>query len=597
MQRPPRTALSKLWALMEPRERKMAVPVVGMMFLSGLASVAMVGAVMPFLYVLSHPESIAANAWLQWLRGFVASDEALMYALGVFAMGAILMGSALGMVRVYVVARYTGMRAFALSNKMLRLFLAQPYADVSAIPLASASRRVNSETTEAIGGYMIPLGEALASAIAAASMIAFLLWFNPLVTLVLIGMFVLLYGVIHGVFRPRLRAAGAARVAASTQRFHTFNESVRCFRELRMSAREGVFRAQFEAATRRESGARISAEVLSKTPRYLMQTAFFLAVVGSAMVLLAFGGGAGDALTTHLPTVGVFMLAGQRMLPEIQNLFGAVSQMAYGAPSVHAVHAAYTEMSGKVLPHVPAAPIGLARCIELRGVAHRYPDREEGALHAVDLTIPKGQKLGLVGPSGSGKSTLISILMGLVPPSEGEVVVDGVPLGPNPVGWRLSVAQVPQEVVLIAGTVRENVALGEGAKDVDRQRVQDALRAAHLEPFVDSLPQGMDTDVMTGVASLSGGQRQRLGLARAFYRQADVLVLDEATSALDDATEAAILSEIEAATEGKTVVSVAHRLGTLRGCDRIVALDAGRVVFDGDWEAFRSWKAAQDHMA
>ena len=157
-------------------------------------------------------------------------------------------------------------------------------------------------------------------------------------------------------------------------------------------------------------------------------------------------------------------------------------------------------------------------------------------------------------------------------------------------GWRLSVAQVPQEVVLVAGSVCANIALGEDPASVDTERVWSALASAKMADFVRSLPQGLDTHVMTGIASLSGGQRQRLGLARAFYRQADVLVLDEATSALDDATEAAILAEIEAATEGKTVISVAHRLGTLRGCDRIVALDAGRIVFDGDWDAFRAWK-------
>lgn len=590
MSRFSQTALSKMWELLEPRERKMAWPVVAMMFLSALASVGMVGAILPFLYVLSHPEVFATSPLLQRLVGWTGGTTQAMYALGGFAMLAVALAVSLGMLRVYMVSRYTGMRAFALSNKMLTLLIRQPYADTSALSLAAASRRVNLDPGEAIANYMMPLGEAMASFIAACAMLAFLVWFNVSVTVVLVGMFVILYTSIHVFVRPRLRAAGQARIAANSQRSHTFNELIRCFREVRMSAHEEVFCARFQSAARDEAQTRVKAEVLSKIPRYAMQATFFLSVVGAAMLLLAFGGGPGEALTKHIPTVGVFMLAGQRMMPEIQNLFSAVSQMSYGAPTVHAVHAAHAEMRAKVMVFEESPAVRLGRSIEVVDVHHRYPDRDVGALQGVSLVVPKGQKLGLVGASGSGKSTLVSIMMGLVPPTEGLVSVDGAALGDNPVGWRLSVAQVPQDVVLVSGSVRANVALGEEPASVDEDRLWRALRAAHLDSFVEGLPLGLDTDVMTGVASISGGQRQRLGLARAFYRDADVLVLDEATSALDEATEASILAEVEAATEGKTVISVAHRLGTLRGCDRIVALDQGRIVFDGDWEAFRSWK-------
>jgi ABC-type multidrug transport system fused ATPase/permease subunit len=587
-----RSALSKIWELMGARERKMAIPVVALMFLSSLSSVAMVGTVIPFLYVLAHPEIITTDPRLVWLRGLVSDDVHVAFVLGGVAILAILLSALIGMAKVYSVSRYASMRAFSLSTRMLQLQLHQPYINAVSTPLSITSRRVIREPNEAVSGYLMPLGEAFASAITACGMLIFLLWFDPIITVALVLLFGCVYTVIHRVTKPRLIAAGERRIDASTRRGHTFNEAIRCFREVRMSAQEADFHTRFSAATRDETQTRIAVEILSKTPRYIMQAVFFIAVVASAMVLVYSGGLSGANLTAYLPTVGVFMLAGQRTLPEIQNFFGALGRMASGSASVHSVYAAHQELLASALPVVEAQPLPLSVGLELDAVCHVYPDREGGALHGVSLSIPKGQKLGLVGPSGSGKSTLVAVVMGLMPPSSGRVLVDGVALDDNPVGWRLSVAQVPQEVVLVAGSVRANVALGEDPKRADEARVRAALHAARLDTFVEGLPQGLDTDVMTGLASLSGGQRQRLGLARAFYRNADVLVLDEATSALDEATEAAILAEMEAATKDKTVISVAHRLGTLRGCDRIVALDEGRVVFDGDWEEFRAWKAS-----
>jgi ATP-binding cassette, subfamily B, bacterial PglK len=584
------SALSKMWALMEPRERKMAIPVLLLMLASGFASVAMVGAVIGLLYVAAHTDLLTSDPRLLWLRGFVSSEEQVLYVLGGATVLMVVLSTVLGILKIYVMSRYTAMRAFSLSSRMLKLQLHQPYADVAATTLSTSSRRVIREPNEAVVGYLMPLGEAVASAISVVAMLVFLLWFNWLVTVVLVGLFGCVYGGVYALTRSRLRRAGDARIAAASVRSQTFNEVMRCFREVRMSAQEEDFHARFKAATGLEFRSRITVEVLSKFPRYVMQAVIF-AVVGMAAVALVVQGGVdGALLISYLPTVGLFMLAGRRMIPDVQNVFSAVGRMIYNTPSVHAVHDAHTLLVSRALTSTPAPSMGLRTDIVLDNISHVYPDRDTGALDGLSLTIPKGQRLGLVGPSGSGKSTLVSILMGLMPPSHGQIRVDGVPLGDNPVGWRLSVAQVPQDVVLVVGTVRANVALGEDAGKVDDARVRAALRAAHLESLVDALPEGLDTGVMSGMVALSGGQRQRLGLARAFYRNADVLVLDEATSALDEATEAAILSEIDAATEGKTVISVAHRLGTLRNCDRIVALDAGRIVFDGDWPAFRAWK-------
>lgn len=570
----------------------MAIPVVLVMLLSAVSSVAMVGSMLPFLYALTSPETLLGNPYAARLHAWLGGDRPFLLFLGGGVLLMIVVANVLGVARAYVVARYASMRAYGLSQRMLGLQVRQPYTVLSGQTLAVAARRVIVDSNDAVNTFLVPLAEGLAGAISVFVMLVFLAFFNPAATSTLVVFFALMYGLIAATTRARLQLVGKERAAASTQRNHTFNEMMRCIRDVRMSTKEDAFRSRFEGAAKTEAHAFVAFATLSVVPRYIIQSIFFGGIVALCLVLFAVEDKTSATLASLIPTIGIFVFAGQRLIPEVQAVFGAMSKMSYGSSIVHALVANHAEMERLALPLVgEQKPWGLRDSIVFENVGHVYPDRDGQALTSVDLTIPCGQKIGLVGPSGSGKSTLASILMGLIPPSSGRVLVDGRDLGANPAGWRLSVAQVPQDVVLVAGSVRSNIALGEDPGGVDTDRVWAALSAARMAGFVETLPQGLDTDVMTGIASLSGGQRQRLGIARAFYRNADVLVLDEATSALDDATEAAILSEIDAATEGKTVISVAHRLGTLRGCDRIVALDQGRVVFDGDWEAFRAWKA------
>jgi ATP-binding cassette subfamily B protein len=218
------------------------------------------------------------------------------------------------------------------------------------------------------------------------------------------------------------------------------------------------------------------------------------------------------------------------------------------------------------------------------GLGFEYDPETGEVLHDVNMTIPRGARVGLIGKTGSGKSTLTDLLMGLLQPTCGSILVDGVPLSEeNIIAWQREIAHVPQHIFLIDSSILENVAFGVPRKKIDRERVREACRLAQLDEFIQTLPEGYDTFIGEWGTRLSGGQRQRVGIARALYKEASVLILDEATSALDDATEESVVEALDELRGDYTVVMIAHRLTTLRHCDIVYRLANGRIEEQGSF--------------
>ncbi|HEX5748972.1 MAG TPA: ABC transporter ATP-binding protein [Archangium sp.] len=271
-----------------------------------------------------------------------------------------------------------------------------------------------------------------------------------------------------------------------------------------------------------------------------------------------------------------FLAAVLLLYQPVKSLSGTLSQVIIGMVAAERLFAV---ADAPVPPDEGAEAGPLTQALTLEGMRATYPDGRE-ALRGVDLTVPAGARVALVGASGAGKTTLFSVLLGFVPPSGGSVTWDGTPLSRlKPSSVRAQMAWVPQEPVLFSGSVRHNLLLGR--PEATDAELWEALRLAHAEDFVGALPGGLDEPVGERGARLSGGQRQRLALARAFLRRPSVLLLDEPTSALDARSEAAVGAGLAELMKGRTVLVIAHRLSTVRDADLIVVLEAGRVVEAG----------------
>lgn len=333
----------------------------------------------------------------------------------------------------------------------------------------------------------------------------------------------------------------------------------------------------------REKAARSRSNIrfLATVPKFVID----MALIGGFVLIGTvgfFSGGIGAAMSS----VAIFALAGFKMVPALTTIQGQVTLVQSTLPYTELVMADIREAAdfrdnAEKLGKTPIT--GEPKMLELRDVEFTYPGVDTPAITNIDLTLPLGSSVGVVGQSGAGKSTLIDIFLGLLVPSSGSMTLDGVPLEDVLADWRKRVGYVPQEVAIFDGTVAQNVALSWGS-EVDEDRVRTSLARAQLLETVDSRPEGIHGRVGERGGSLSGGQRQRLGIARALYMDPLVLVLDEATSALDTATEAAVATAISELQGDVTVISVAHRLSTIRDCDQVFFMSEGTIETRGTFD-------------
>jgi ATP-binding cassette subfamily B protein len=322
----------------------------------------------------------------------------------------------------------------------------------------------------------------------------------------------------------------------------------------------------------RRSSANIA--IIGGAPRYVVEALGMLLIGTMAYAMAGRPGG----MQAAVPVLGALALGAQRILPLLQQVYHSLTSLRGGKALLSDALELLAQPMPAKTPAFAAAPLPFRRSITLNQLHFRYGKELPCILNGVDLEIPRGCRLGLVGTTGSGKSTLLDILMGLIPPTDGTLAVDGVVIDEtNQRAWQARIAHVPQSIYLADSSIAENIAFGIPQEEIDFARVREAAARAQIAASIESWKDGYDTFVGERGVRLSGGQRQRIGIARALYKNAEVIIFDEATSALDGGTEDALMTAIDGLDKDLTLVMVAHRLTTLRGCDRIIKMSDGRI--------------------
>ncbi len=559
----------KILAVLPSRLQRMLLALALLMMVGAVAEVVSLGAIVPFLTVLVDPQAAGRFPVIgAWLSTMPLLEQRLWVGGGfLVALGA---AAVMRIVLLSTNIRFSHAAGFALARTAFAKTMSQPYdwhTQHNSSEHITNLERVNSFVGRNIGPMLN-----LVTALVLGGGILLLLFLTQ--TEIMLGLLLGVsgfYALVVRITRSRLLSNGQIINRAARERVRVLQESLGGIRDVILDNSFEVQQRRFE---REEMAARSSMrqnEWISQLPRYLLE---FIGMAAIVMVATSMAAAQKDGALT---TLGLIAFGSQKLLPLSQQIYYAWGTLKTAGPARADV------MKIMALPEhqnsIEKDSLFFESNLELSEVSYSYRGHKKKVLKNINLQITRGARIGFVGPSGGGKSTLIDLIMGLLTPSSGEMRVDGVPLTPHNIAqWRKRVAHVPQSIYLIDSSVRENIAFGVAPDQIDEDLIQHCIAMGQLTETVAALPTGLDTIIGERGVLLSGGQRQRIGIARALYRQADILVLDEATSALDNATEQRVISALRNIGSDVTVLMVAHRLTTLAQCDQIIHIENGSIT-------------------
>jgi ATP-binding cassette, subfamily B, bacterial PglK len=566
----------RMLAALTPQLRRRMLWMAPMGVLGGLAELVSIGAVVPFFYAIVEPAQILSFPVLgdvlaavgvdgpdQVLWPMTAMFVAVLLLAGLARFGLLFLSTRLA----YDAGLEIGQRAFA--RAISRPYLAQVQSNSAGV-LASITN-VNNVVYQMIA----PLLNGVTGAVVAVFVVLGLVlveWrIAAMATLTVGGSYLIISFAVKAIDR-RLRSRMAVGLR---RRVEIVQESLGGIRDVILDQSQQAYSEKFnhnEKLLRRAENASLLA---SSSPRLMVETAAMLAIIGIAVITAQSPSG----LTAAMPTLAALALGAQRLLPSMQLAFVGWSQTLTAKSYVDKILDLIELPDEIAKPASSIEPIAFKSSIRIDGVSFRYSGQAAPAIDAVSFEIPKGSRVAFVGRTGSGKSTMMDLLLGLLPPSQGAILIDGVALDASTIpSWQRNIAHVPQSIFLTDASVAENIAFGADAAAIDMDRVRAAARMARIADFIEAQPEGYGMPVGERGVRLSGGQRQRIGIARALYKNASVLVFDEATSALDTGTEASVMEAIEALSSELTVIMITHRMSTARFCDSVLRFEDGKLA-------------------
>ncbi len=576
--------LNRLRPLFSRRDKLMYGVMLLLMVGGALLEVVGIGAVPAFIATLATPDEVRALPYV----------GPILSALGIDTPTELVIWGALGLVVIFAIrtsylimltylqVRMTEHHRVRIAKKLFAAYMYAPYEFHLMRNTAELLRNVDAETKSIVTGIINPILTITLNGMMALCIVVLLVVATPssgLVAIVVIGGGSWLF--LRSI-RARMRAYGEEARTERKRAIQTVNQGLGGLQDARVLGAEEAMIEAFNMSNTRYAKFDRFRLFIGQLSSPLLE---FIAVAGLMLVALTMVL-AGMELQSMVPVLGLFGAAIVRLRASMGTLLGRASQFSYNMASVDAV---VDDL--EALKKVSVAPVDesvrampLQRAITLEQVSYTYPGADRPALRDITLSIQCGQSVGFVGATGSGKTTLINVLLGLLKPQQGKILVDGVDVHDDLRGWQRNIGFIPQTIYLLDDTIRRNVAFGVAEENIDDEQVWAALAAAQFADHVRDLPEGLDTFVGERGVRLSGGQRQRLGLARALYRDPAVLILDEATSALDNETETEVMRALESFHGNRTIIMIAHRLSTVRNCDRLYFLNGGVLEAAGVYE-------------
>jgi ATP-binding cassette subfamily B protein len=554
------------------------------MVFSSFAEILSIGAVLPFLAILTAPirvfEHPVALPFIQTL-GLTKPEQLLLPLTIAFGLAALLAG-AMRLLLLWATTRLSFATGADLSISIYRRTLYQSYAVHVARNSSEVISGISGKTNGVIYSIIVPALTLISSFIMLIAILIALLSVDPVIALEAFGGFGLIYIFIIQLTRKRLLINSQRMARESTQVIKSLQEGLGGIRDVLIDGSQATYCQIYRNADLPLRRAQGNTSFISASPRYGMEALGMLLIAILAYNLAR----ETDGIAKAIPVLGALALGAQRLLPVLQQAYGSWSNILSGQASLQDTLALLDQPLPSYADQPAAKPLPFTKTISLNQLSFRYSEQAPWVLENLNLCITKGSRIGFIGTTGSGKSTLLDIVMGLLNPTKGVLKIDDEAItAQNNRAWQAHVAHVPQAIFLSDSTIEENIAFGVPIDQIDAERVRQAAHQAQIADIIKTWPKGYHTFVGERGVRLSGGQRQRIGIARALYKQADVIIFDEATSALDNETEHAVMRAIEGLSTNLTILIIAHRLTTLKNCTQIIELSDGSIKRIGNYQS------------
>lgn len=571
-----KNVVTKIFSLLEGKEKWQTVLLMLMIVISAGAEFVGVSIIFPIINLLMGQSSVEDSIYCRIVMTFfhLESEESVIIGLIMVTIAVYILKNAYLAWMYGYIYRYAMNVRRKFAMKLMNAYMKQPYPFFVKRKTSDLIRSVNEDTGN-VYEVIYSMCIVVSQAVTAACIVAYLAATNLIMTLIVVFCLLLCAGgIVKGLqrFTAKLGRANQGYAASLIKYLQQAFEGIK---EIKVLNTEGYFSSMYDGVYKGYADNNRKFRVANMLPKYLIETVVIVGIMGYMAFNIKFN----SNYSAIVPQLAAFVAAAYKLLPSVNSLYTYINSIQFYKASVDLLYhdikeieSFENEVSEEVEEELPFSDE-----IVMEHVDFRYEDAEKEVLKDCTLRIKKGQSVALIGPSGGGKTTTADLLLGLQTPNRGKITVDGIDIAKHMRSWHKRIGYIPQSIFLIDDTIRNNVAFGIPQEEIDDKQVWKALEDASLKEFVESLPEKLDTLVGERGVRISGGQRQRIGIARAIYRNPEILFFDEATSALDNETEKEVMKAIDGLHGSKTMLMIAHRLSTIENCDLIYNVENGRI--------------------
>lgn len=574
--------LTRLWSYIGRRRKLQLGLLLILMLVASLAEIVSIGAVLPFLSILT---GAAGSEKINYVLSLLGKSNTLsdhhyfFFISALFGLTALIAG-AIRLILVWSTTRLSFAMGADISIEIYRRTLYQPYLVHCSRNSSEVLSGISTKSNSVIYNVILPILTLISCAFLLVGIVLIMISISPLMTITSFGGFGLIYLLIIALTKKKIAKDSECIARESVEVIKAIQEGLGGIREVLLDGTQEVYCNIYKKSDLVLRKAQGSSVFIASSPRYVMEALGMVLIAFVAYIYVSQSTGIADAI----PKLGALALGAQRFLPLLQQAYSAWVNIKTNQASLEDT----LELLDQPLPEytnkTSSQLLNFKKSINIKNISFAYPTSKNNVLENINFLIPKGARIGFIGTTGSGKSTLLDIIMGLLKPSSGSIEVDNVELIQDKIPlWQRHIAHVPQFIFLSDATIEENIALGIPKEKINHERVATAAYYAQLADNIERMPDKYQTKIGEKGVFLSGGQRQRIGIARALYKEANIIVLDEATSALDNKTEEGVMNAISNLSSEITILIIAHRLTTLKNCTQIVELENGEVKKIGSY--------------